>query len=175
MKTTTLLLALGLSSTTFADCGTNLVYEKLSRLNGIRTLGDCVVEFHVCEKPGRGGELPDYFTQGDRGTTNSWKGDVYIKHRDGRAVYVPIFSLHSGFPGTLIRLRESTREISYLYQDKNFDPVSGLRERYELKVFRNRKRIEVRMSNSIEARKHPLRSLILPDVYIACEQPPTKG
>lgn len=151
------------------DCANGKFFPKLAQMNGKWELGDCIVELHVCEKRDLAAALPGYLTQGPEEKSHFWLGDVYVKDRMGKKLYIPLYSPESRFPNTRVSLKENSKSFTYMYQDKNYDPKSGLKEKYELTIFKGRPRIEMKMNNSKETRRHPIRSLFFPNLAINCE------
>lgn len=158
-------------SQSFADpCAEGSPFQKLSRHNGKKYLGKCDVEIHVCEKRNSAGALPDYMTHALTENTQFWIGDIFVKHANGQSLYVPIFSPSSKFPRTHVSVVDDKQSLTYRYKDSNYDPVSGLKEKYEVTFYKGRPKIELSMKNSRESRKRPIRSLFFPNVKIICEE-----
>lgn len=152
------------------DCHETSFFGKLSRLNGRRELGNCQIEIHVCEKRDSASALPGYLSEGPSEKSQFWLGDIYVKEAGGKSLYLPLFSPRSRFPRTRVELTETDEKITYLYQDKIFDPKSGQKEKYELIFYKRRPRIELKMKNSRESRRNPIRSLFYPNLFIQCEE-----
>lgn len=150
------------------NCTEGTFFKKLSRMNGKWDVGNCIVELHVCEKRDLAAALPSFLTEGPEEKSRFWLGDFYVKEKTGKKLYIPFYSPESRFPNTNVELKESKKAYTYLYQDKNYDPQSGLKEKYEITFFKGRPRIEVTMNNSREARRRPIRSLFFDDLLIKC-------
>lgn len=166
-----LLMILSLITSAFAsECDVNSpIMTELKSYKGRYPLGDCKIEFHLCESD-RNAFLPSYMEEKLNDRTKFWLGDLLITHKDGRSLYVPIYSAESRLANTSISLQTSRKDISYSYKDKISDPISGFKEIYEVNFSRKQKRIEVSMKNSVESRKTPIRSLFFPNLKIKCAE-----
>lgn len=152
------------------NCEEGTFFQKLSQMNGQMIVGDCIVELHVCEKRNLAAALPFFLTEGPKENSHFWLGDLYVKHRNGKSLYVPFYSPESRLPNTRVSLKESKKTINYLYQDKNYDPKSGQKEKYEVIIHKGRPRLELKMKNSRDSSRHPIRSLFFPNLYLNCEE-----
>ncbi len=156
-------------NTASADACSGSFFKSLSSLNGRKTLGNCELEVHVCEKK-TSQNFPAYMSEGLKENFRFWAGDIYVKDRNGKSLYIPLFDPESRFPSTQISITENENVIRYKYKDKNFDPVSGLKERYEIVFSKRRPEITFIMKNSVESRRRPIRSLFFPNLKINCKK-----
>lgn len=175
MKTNSFLCLLSFmtSISVFASadpCATGSVFERLANRNTKRMMGNCHVEIHICEKRATTGALPYYLSEPLKDHGQYWVGDVYVKVKNGKSLYIPLFALESKFPNTSVQVDDHSNFIRYRYEDRIYDPVTGKKEKYEIKFFKRRQKIEVSMSSSRESRRNPIRSLFFPDIQINCEQ-----
>ncbi|MES2527018.1 MAG: hypothetical protein V4598_08010 [Bdellovibrionota bacterium] len=163
-----ILSSLTFMNTASADACQSPFFQRLSSLNGRRTLGNCELEVHVCERKSSQ-NFPDYMNEDPKENFRFWVGDIYVKARNGKGLYVSLFDPESRFPSTSLSVSESKDVMTYKYKDKNFDPVSGLKERYEIVFSKRRPEITFIMKNSVESRKRPIRSLFFPNLKINCK------
>lgn len=160
-----------MSSAIASECqNENTFYKTLESYKGRYQLGSCQVEFHLCEKNQKSPILPYYLEETIGDNSKLWLGDMLIKNSKGTSLYVPFYSGEGKIPRTSISINDFRSTVQYLYTDKNTDPVSGFKESYEVVFYKNIKRIEVSMKNSVESRKTPIRSLFFPNIKIICTE-----
>jgi hypothetical protein len=148
----------------------NGFYKTLDSYTGRYELGNCVVEFHLCEKTHKAPQLPYYLEETILDNSQNWLGDMLIKNKKGTSLYVPFYSTEKSIPRTTTWASENRNTVQYNYKDKNTDPISGFKENVEVVFYKNIKRIEIRMKNSVESRKNPIRSLFFPNIKMICAE-----
>ena len=149
------------------DCGS---FEALKSLQGRTQYGNCKIELHLCESDFTRPKLPAYLESTVSDNMNFWMGDLLVTDELGRSVYMPLYSTKAKFLRTAIQIEDRRREFNYTYRDKNIDPVSGLKEFYELKINKRSEEIEINMKNSLESKENPIRSLFFPNLTIKCNK-----
>lgn len=163
-----ILIILTMNQVLASDCNSSVI-SKLEKYKGRYTLGACKIELHLCEM-----EQVNFISiigenkMSDR--SQFWLGDLLITGRDGKTVYVPLYSAESRLANTTVGIQETKKEIRYSYTDKISDPISGFKEIYEVSFGKNKRQIEVSLKNSVESRKNPIRSLFFPNIKLNCAE-----